>query len=55
MQDEDREAADKFALLGLAYALDLLGDEVEVGLGDSALAQQRRLFEAPGVKVLVAM
>ena len=53
MQEKNRKAADKFALLGLAHALDLLGDEVQIGLDDSALAQQRSLFEAPGVKVLV--
>ena len=34
---------------------DLAGPgSVEIGLCDSALAQQRRLFEAPGVKILVA-
>ena len=53
MQQENREAADEFALLGLAHALDFLGDRGEVRFRDPAGAQERRLFEAPGVEVAV--
>jgi MoxR-like ATPase len=54
MQEENREAARELALLGLAHALDFLREEVEIGLGEPALAQERRLFEAPGIKILIA-
>ncbi len=54
MQEEVREAAGEFALLGLAHAFDFLGDEVEIGLREPTLAQEGRLFEAPSVEILVA-
>ncbi len=54
VQEEDREAADELALLGLAHAFNFLRDEVEIGLGEPALSQERRLFEAPSIKILIA-
>ena len=54
MQQEDREAADEFALLGLAHALDFLGDAARSASLHPSGAQERRLFEAPGVEILIA-
>ena len=34
MQQENREAAHQFALLGLAHALDFLGDRLKVGFAE---------------------
>ena len=53
MEQEDRKPADEFALLGLAHALDFLGDRRQIGLSDAPVAQERRLFEASGVEIVV--
>src|ERR1700733_1856256 len=53
MEQEDREAIDKFAFLGLPHALDFLGDRRQIGLSDTPGAQERRLFETPGVEIVV--
>jgi hypothetical protein len=53
VKQEVREAADEFALLGLAQALDFLGDRRDIRLADAPGAQEARLFEAPGVKIAV--
>ena len=53
MQQQNREAAHEFALLGFAHALDFLGDRLKVGFAGPASAQERRLFEGPGVEIAV--
>src|ERR1700690_1413125 len=53
MEQENRKAADEFAFLGLPHALDFLGDRRQIGLSDTPGAQERRLFETPGVEIVV--
>ena len=53
IQQQNREAAHEFALLGFAHALDFLGDRLKVGFAGPASAQERRLFEGPGVEIAV--
>ncbi len=51
MLQQDREAAYEFELLGVARAVDFLGDDREIGLANAAGAQQLRLFRHPGIKI----
>ena len=49
VKQEDRDATDEFALIGLTDALGFLSDRGEVSFRDAASAQQRRLLDALGV------
>src|SRR5580658_4400012 len=52
MQQQHRQAVDEFPLLGLAHALDLLRDVLDVGRRQLSGPQKGRLFIGPRVEVL---
>ena len=52
-QQEDLQPADELALLRKAYAVDLLSDMLDVGLGELAGAQEFGLLAAPGVEIAI--
>ena len=51
MQEETGQAAHEFAFLRPAQGLDLLGDMGDVGFGQPAAAQKRRLLIRPQIEI----
>src|SRR5689334_12107871 len=53
MQQQDAQAADEFALLRPAHAVDFLGDVLDVGLGQFSRPEEFSLLSAPGVEIAI--
>jgi hypothetical protein len=53
MQQKHGQPIDQFALLGLAQALDFLGDVRHVRFRKPAVAKQRGLLVGPGVEIMI--